>query len=119
MKKGIIAILLAFVTMGAFAQRQGPGGTPEERAKMQTASLTESLKLTKEQQKQVYTINLERATKMQEMRNLQNQDREAMKTAMQAYETELEKILTPEQLKKHQTDLAERRKNGPKRNVNQ
>lgn len=119
MKKGILAMLLAFATMSAFAQRQGSGGTPEERAKMQTTSLTESLKLTEAQQKQVYTLNLERATKMKEMRDAQNQDREAMKTSMQAYETALEKVLTPEQLKQHQANIAERRKNGPRRDNNQ
>ena len=104
MKKGILAMLLAFATMSVFAQRQGSGGTPEERAKMQTTSLTESLKLTEAQQKQVYTLNLER---------------EAMKTSMQAYETALEKVLTPEQLKQHQANIAERRKNGPRRDNNQ
>jgi Spy/CpxP family protein refolding chaperone len=111
MKKGLIAMMMALVSFTAFAQRPDANATPEERAKSQTASLTESLKLTEDQQKQVYTLNLERAKKMQEMRNSQNQDRSQMRTSIENFNKELAKVLTPEQQEKYTKMMEERRNN--------
>jgi periplasmic protein CpxP/Spy len=111
MRKGLIAIIMAFVSISAFAQRPDANATPEERAKTQTASLTESLKLTEDQQKQVYTLNLDRAKKMQEMRASQNQDRSQMRESMEVFNKELAKVLTPEQQEKYAKILEERRAN--------
>jgi len=112
MKKGIIAIMLAFASISAFAQRDNAKMTAEARAENQTKSLTESLKLTEEQQKQVYALNLSRAQKMDEMRNSQDADRSKMRESMEAFNTELQKVLAPEQQEKYKAAMEERRKNG-------
>ncbi|WP_254411229.1 DUF4890 domain-containing protein [Dyadobacter diqingensis] len=112
MRKGIIAMMLAFASISAYAQRDNAKLTPEARAENQTKSLTESLGLTEEQQKQVYTLNLTRAQKMEEMRNSQDVDRSKMRESMEAFNTELQKVLTPEQQEKYKTVMEERRKNG-------
>ena len=105
-------MMLAFVSISAFAQRDNVKMTAEARAENQTKTLTESLKLTDEQQKQVYARNLSRAQKMDEVRNSQDADRSKMRESMEAFNTELQKVLTPEQQEKYKTAMEERRKNG-------
>jgi len=112
MKRGIIAILMVFASMTAFAQRDMVKMTPEARAENQTRALTKNLNLTEEQQKQIYTLNLTRAQKMEEMRNSRDADRSKMKDSMEGYNKELSKVLTPEQQEKYKTTMEERRKNG-------
>lgn len=112
MKKGLIAIFMAMVSMTAFAQRQDSNATPEQRAENQTKMMTESLKLTDDQQKQVYTLALARVNKMQELRAAGTQDRTQMRASMETFNTEINKILTPEQQEKYKADQAERRGNG-------
>lgn len=104
--------MLAFASISAYAQRDNSKLTAEARAENQTKSLTESLALTAEQQKQVYTLNLTRAQKMDEMRNAQDADRSKMRESMEVFNTELQKVLTPEQQEKYKTVMEERRKNG-------
>ena len=111
MRKGLIAIIMAFASITAFAQRQDSNATPEDRAKTQTATLTENLKLSEDQQKQVYDLNLARAKKMQEMRNSQNQDRSQMRESMENFNKDLAKVLTPEQQEKYTKMMEERRAN--------
>jgi Spy/CpxP family protein refolding chaperone len=112
MKRGIIAIMMVFASMTAFAQRDMAKMTPEARAENQTKTLTENLKLTEEQQKKVYNLNLSRAQKMEEMRKSKDADRTKMKESMEAYNTELSKVLTPEQQEKYKTAMKERRTDG-------
>ena len=111
MKKGLLAIFMAFTSITAFAQREGANATPEDRAKTQTASLTESLKLSEDQQKQVYTMQLDRAKKMQEMRAAGDMDREKMRASTENFNKELAKVLTPEQQEKYTKIMEERRAN--------
>lgn len=113
MRKGLFALVLAFVSMTAFAQRGGGNGnaTPEERAKRQTTMLTESLKLTEDQQKKVYDLNIARAKEMEALRDSQNQDRSKMRESMEKFNAELGKILTPEQQESYKKVLEERRSN--------
>ena len=115
MKKVLIALLLTFVGFTSFAQRRDDNRTPEQRAEAQTKSLTESLKLTEDQQKQVYTLNLDRMKQMAEMRNSQAPDREKMRASMEAYNTELSKVLTPEQQETYKKEMEERRSRGRQR----
>jgi Spy/CpxP family protein refolding chaperone len=112
MRKGLMAMLLAFASITAFAQRQDGDRTPEQRAENQTKTMTENLQLTEDQQKQVYALNLDRAKKMEELRTSQNQDRSQMRASMEAFNAELAKVLTAEQQEKYKTMLAERRGNG-------
>ena len=111
MRKGLIAIMFAFASITAFAQRPDTNRTPEQRAEAQTKTMTESLKLSEDQQKQIYTLNLDRAKKMEELRDSQNQDRSKMRESMEAFNTELSKVLTPEQQEKYKTMMEERRNN--------
>ena len=111
MRKGLIAMMLAFASITAFAQRPDNNMTAEQRAENQTKMMTESLKLSADQQKQIYPLNLDRAKKMEEMRNAQTQDRSKMRESMEAFNTELSKVLTPEQQEKYKTMMEERRNN--------
>jgi len=111
MKKGLIAIIMAFVSFAAFAQRPDANATPEQRAEAQTKTMTESLKLTEDQQKQIYALNLDRGKKMEELRNSAGQDRSKMRESMEAFNTEVSKILTPEQQEKYKAMMEERRNN--------
>lgn len=110
MKKTLLAILLAFASFTTYAQRGG-NMTAEQRAENQTKTLTENLKLSEDQQKQVYNLSLARAQKMQEMREAQNIDREQMRASMETFNTEVAKILTVEQQEKYKTMLEDRRNN--------
>ncbi|ACT96323.1 hypothetical protein [Dyadobacter fermentans] len=111
MKKSLLAILMAFASFTAFAQRGGGNMTAEQRAENQTKTLTENLKLSDDQQKQVYNLSLTRAQKIQEMRDAQKMDREQMRASMETFNTELAKILTVEQQEKYKTMLEDRRNN--------
>ena len=109
MKKGLIAMMLAFASITAFAQRPDSNRTPEQRAEAQTKTMHESLQLSEDQQKQIYALNLDRAKKMEELRDSQNQDRSKRRESMEAFNAELAKVLTPEQQEKYKTMLQERR----------
>jgi protein CpxP len=112
MKKVLIALMLTFVGINSIAQRQEDNRTPEQRAEAQTKSLTESLKLNEDQQKQVYALNLDRVKQMVEMRNGQSPNREKMRESMEAYNTALAKVLTPEQQEAYKKQMEERRSRG-------
>ena len=111
MKKTFFALILAFVSITAFAQRQDANTTPEQRAEAQTKTLKENLSLSDDQQKQVYTLSLARAQKMKEMRDAQKMDRTEMRASMETFNTEIAKILTVEQQEKYKTMLEDRRNN--------
>jgi biopolymer transport protein ExbD len=110
MRRILLAVLMAFVSFTTFAQRGG-NMTAEQRAENQTKTLTENLKLSEDQQKQVYNLSLTRAQKMQELRNAQNMDREQMRASMETFNTELAKVLTVEQQEKYKTMMEDRRNN--------
>jgi hypothetical protein len=76
MKKLLVILALFIVGTVSFAQRGGGGNnaTPEMRAEQQTKMMTEQLGLSDVQQKQIYTLNLDRAQKIQELREAQNRD---------------------------------------------
>ena len=105
-------IMLGLLVLGtaSYAQRGGGNGgnaTPEVRAERQTKTMTEKLGLSEDQQKKVYTLQLARAQKMQELREAQNRD--GMKTANEDFQKNLAAILTPEQAKKYEEMEAEMR----------
>ena len=112
MKKGLIAILLAFASFSAFAQRPDNNMSVEKRAENQTKMMTDSLKLTADQQKQIYTLNLDRAKQMEEMRSSANADRSKMRESMATFNTEVTKVLTPEQQEKYKAMMEARRNRG-------
>lgn len=118
MKKLLIAAVLTFAGFTSFAQRPNDNRTPEQRAEAQTKSLTESLKLNEDQQKQIYTLNLERMKQMAEMRESGAPDREKMRASMEAYNTAVSKVLTPEQQEAYKKEMEQRRSSGERRRNN-
>jgi len=103
MKKLLIAIcMVAGMTTTAMAQRgQGMRATPEQRAQRQTERLTEALKLTPDQQKQVYDANLKAAQQMKPMQDATDADRSAFREAQQQKEASFKTILTPDQFQQY------------------
>ena len=117
MKKLLVILGFVLLGSGAYAQQRGggdPNATPETRAEMQTKRMTESLGLSDEQQKKVYTLQLARFQKMQELREAQN--REGIQVGQEQYRSALAALLTPEQAKKNEELEAEMRANQGRRN---
>lgn len=85
--------------------------TPEQRAERRTALLKDKLLLTEDQQKEVYTATL----KQEQQRN---RDRDEMKQNREAFENDLQRILTPEQMKKYEA-LKEQKKEEAKARMEQ
>lgn len=99
MKKQIFAAAMALCLMAgtsAFAQDQKKAPMPKERptaeqmAQRQTERMTEQLKLTDAQAKQVYEINIQGIKQMQALR-------EQMRAARTAEAEKMKSILTTEQ----------------------
>lgn len=112
MKKTMLAMLMAFFSITAFAQRQDADMTPEMRAENQVKNMTEKLSLSEDQQKQIYNLTLARTQKMKEMRDAKTMDREQMRASMETYNNEVNKLLTVEQQEKYKTMLEDRRGGG-------
>ncbi|MCX6276501.1 MAG: hypothetical protein NT004_00210 [Bacteroidetes bacterium] len=110
---GFLTVMLISVTSG-YAQDNPMGkgkgkASPEDRAKRQTEMMKENLKLTPAQEPKVAAINLKYAKKNEEARKIT--DTTLQRTTLQGNnklkETELKGILTPEQLKTYQKQVAE------------
>ncbi len=80
--------------------------TPAERAQMTTDALEKKLGLTAEQKAKVYTLNLERAEKMEKTmksdREFRKAQMEKQKALMEDSDKKLTKILTEEQQKSYE-----------------
>lgn len=109
MRKALMAMIMAFFSITAFAQRQDSDVTPEKRAENQVKQMTEKLNLSEDQQKQIYNLSLARAQKVKEMREAQTIDREQMRASMETFNNEVAKLLTVEQQEKYKTMLEDRR----------
>jgi len=72
----------------------------EERAKHKTDKMTKLLKLSEVQTKQVYDVNIKFENEVKAIRTEAKKIKEAVKVKRLAKRTEIEKILTPEQLEK-------------------
>lgn len=114
-----LALIFIFSVSFAQAQRGNFDKTPEERAELQTAKMTESLALSDAQVEKIKAVNLEYAKKRSEARKNADGDwasiRESMRTNRQAQKTALKKYLTTEQAEKWDKLEAERRQNRGKR----
>lgn len=109
----ICGLLFSVIT---FAQAQGGNrmaGTPEERATKATATLTEKLKLTADQQTKVHDILLDQNTQMNKAREDAGEDRQAMRTKMmslmQDNNKKINDLLNDDQKKTYAAYLEERR----------
>lgn len=108
----MITLLISAVAFTAFGQQRRTHRQPKstaEIAKMRTDRLTESLSLSDEQQKEVYSLNLERAEKMKAAREDRSARGTKMREEMKADRERLEKILTPEQREMLKQQAADRR----------
>jgi len=79
--KSIISVGIVFLSLSGMAQKhegQGMSKDPAERAKMQTEKMTEQLKLSDTQQKQIAEINYRNAKEMQVIHD-GSEDRDAAK----------------------------------------
>jgi hypothetical protein len=84
--------------------------TPEERAKMQTDYMKESLSLTEDQTSQIAAINLKHARKMQDVYNSGGsriQKLKKMKSVSQEKDNEIKGALTPDKYAAYEKNKAE------------
>ena len=115
-------IMLAFaMTAGIHAQSlstasnvkehkvdRGSKMTAEERAKKQTAKLTETLDLDAEQQKAVFKIAYNRAIEMDANREQREEMKKRRAAVTNKSQAQIMEILTPEQQKKWEAEKAQR-----------
>ena len=73
--------------------------TPEEMAQMRTDRLDKEVKLTEQQRKDVYALNLEHAKAKKQAIDARKKDMQVRQDARKASQEQLNKILTPEQQK--------------------
>jgi hypothetical protein len=123
MKKSIFLLIAVLILMllgnsnSVIAQPPQPP-SPEEMARFETDWMKTSLKLTSAQLPKIDAINLKYAKKMGEMfKNGPEGDFSVMEKKMNEMEnqkrTEFQTILTPEQLKVYDKEVAERRAKRP------
>jgi periplasmic protein CpxP/Spy len=107
------------------AQDERPAGnethenlTAEERATKRTERMKTELSLTTDQEKEIYTINLEHILQMDQLRAEQKALREKMHAEKEANRTKIKAVLTPEQnvifdqkAEEHKQKQQERHKN--------
>ncbi|MDR0699490.1 MAG: DUF4890 domain-containing protein [Tannerella sp.] len=112
-----VCLMATFAIATAQQPRGGNFGTPEERAKNQTARLDSLVKLTDEQKVKVEAANLDLSKKMADAFRNNQDNREGRRAKMEELTAELEKqykaILTEEQYKKY-LDNRERLRERPR-----
>jgi hypothetical protein len=115
-----IVLMLCLALLGgtlnlATAQDQGKQKpTAQEMATKKMAKLTETLKLTADQQKQVHAMVLEHAEQREQVNNTkltQDERHNQMKELRTNFDAQLKGILTPDQLELYQAHKEEMRKN--------
>ncbi|WP_285055028.1 hypothetical protein [Pedobacter ginsengisoli] len=116
----ICGLLFSVITFANAQDGQGRrGGTPEERAKRQTETLAEKLKLSDDQKAKVSAIYLEQGAKMRKMRDSLGDDRTAWRGAMvkgnEQAEAKINAVLNDDQKKAFATWVAERKEAMKKR----
>ena len=139
MKKMMMTLLAAVVvSTAAVAQNKDDNKSPQdnnrkqEMVKHRTDRLVKDYQLNDQQARQLLELNTKYADKMRphhprhhgphgmkgqrpEPPKGDRQDRrKEMDETMKAYEAELQKIMTPEQFKKYQADMQQRRDEGPR-----
>ena len=117
-------MLVASFTLATAQQGQGQrgqfGGTPEERAKATVDRLTPVLTLTADQKTKIQAIELDLQKQMDTKRQSVQGDREAMMALMQEFnklrEEKYKPVLSADQLKKYQEDVAQQQQRRQQRN---
>ncbi|MDR2773389.1 MAG: DUF4890 domain-containing protein [Tannerella sp.] len=120
----VIAVFMAATLAAATAQQQRGRnfGTPEERAKNQTARLDSLVKLTDDQKAKIEAVNLDLSKKMTDAFRNNQDNREDRRAKMEELTAEQEKqykaILTSEQYKKY-SDNREKLRERPRQGQGQ
>ena len=108
LKVASILLFVAGLTISGKAQTEALA-SPEERAQMQTAIMTEALTLTEDQVPLVEDINLKYSEKVEEIRKKDTSRREkfkAIRQLMKEKDTELKKVFTETQYSVYQKKKA-------------
>lgn len=108
-----LALLGGTVNLANAQDQQKQKPTAEEMATKKTAKLTETLKLTADQQKQVHAMILEKGQQKEQINNtkLTQDERHAqMKELRTNFDAQLKGILTAEQLKLYEAHKEEMKK---------
>ena len=120
MKKVLFLFVPALFAFAVTSSGQPGGGppSPEEMAKMETEQMKSELNLNSDQLNQVQAINLKYAQKMGEIFQQGPpgdfaEMQKKMETLQKSKRAELEKVLSPDQLKKYDEMVEERRRNMP------
>lgn len=112
----LTTLFVLFLSVASYAQDRGPREkmTPEEQAKRTVEQLNKELTLTAKQQSDLETFYKANYKKRQDLMSKNRDNREAMREQMkknrEENETELKKVLTADQFKKHQANEEKRRK---------
>ncbi|WP_299461849.1 multiple ligand-binding protein 1 [uncultured Microscilla sp.] len=106
----LLMVLLVNATSYAQRGRRGNNLTAEQRAEKAAKRLTKKLGLNADQTAQVQAANLKMQTAKDAART--TRDRAAMKSASEAYRTELKTILTSEQYSKFEQMKKRKKRKG-------
>ena len=114
-KTGILFFVFVMIITTTIAQQRGGQRNlnPEDIAKRQTERMDEALDLTKDQEKNVYEINLESGKKMRDLREKMRGGgfegmREKMGEIREEQNEKMKKVLSASQWKKYEKYLEER-----------
>jgi len=112
-------VMSIFYTGISFAHQQDQKGqkgkaTSEERASRRIETMKKSLGLIPDQVTKLEAIQAKFAKDREQARTTAKNHRQDMKAKMEAYNTQVKSILTPEQYQKYQDQRKEMRKGGDK-----
>ena len=118
MKKLFVISIMLVAAVSFTAAQQGQGQrqrmTPEESAKTMTERMEKALNLTADQKTKIQAIELDLAKQMNTLRQNNQGNRDAMRSAMQEIDKKRDEkyksVLTADQFKKYLEDKEQRRK---------
>jgi len=115
--KKLFTIVTAILMTATFGMAQMPQQDPKERVKNQLERYQPELQLNAEQTAKFEAVLLAEAEQMGKLFEASNGDREAMRASREKLTAEttakVKGVLTPEQFKKYEAMMAERRANRP------
>lgn len=109
MKKVLLMIAVAVFTTTMVSSQGRPQMNPQEMAKRQTDAIKERVKLSDDQFKQVFDINLKSSEETMKILSGGRRDMEALTKINNKKDSLIKCTLTPEQIKLYDEYLKERR----------
>jgi len=114
MKKLFVISIMLVATVAFATAQQRPNMTPEERTKAQVERVEKLLSLTADQKTKIQAIETELGKEMSAIREKNQGDRDAMRTAMQELDkkrdAKYKEVLTADQFKKYLEDKEQRQR---------